>query len=634
MHTDASTAGTRFVDSAPEDRFCDLVLSGGISSGIVFPTAIAGIAQHFRLQSIGGTSVGAIAAAFAAAAEYRRRRGSFDGFAALAEVPKELQDAGPTPLLSLFQPAARTQRLFSALVWTLDHRLGGNNTLLQAVHGLARAYAIFLVSGVLLGVAFGWGIALALGWDTGPSIFAALVGLVVVGLVVTALAIYRDVVHGLVANHFGLCSGNTEVGANCPALVPWMHETIQRLAGRTADSQPLTFRDLSTVDGKPPASTVTGSQCNSIDLQIYTTSLSHGRPFRLPQVDDSCRLYFCPSELRNYFPETILKHLKDVSTPYIPSGEVDDPEHRAHYPEGLLELPKDDLPILVAARLSLSFPILFSAVPLWAIDYDAKPGRRRPHRCWFSDGGLSSNFPIHLFDSLVPEWPTFGIWLHDRSPNWDQDSDVVWLPRRHYQGQGDRWNRFGDEPKSQAQLFGFLAALFASAKDWHDNALMRMPGVRDRVVRVGLSEVEGGLLLRLPDERSRTLSKYGRIAAQALCDKFVPAHGTSEPTRGWNEHRWVRYNIVLRALRKRLAGLSASARLHGHSSPLSRQIFDAAWSAPLEGPRDRAIGEAEAAALSRALHALEEFEEALAALGDAPSYEPEPEPELRARPPL
>src|SRR5438270_1478912 len=51
---------------------CDFVMRGGITSGVVYPSAILRIAQHFRLKSIGGTSAGAIAAAVAAAAEFRR----------------------------------------------------------------------------------------------------------------------------------------------------------------------------------------------------------------------------------------------------------------------------------------------------------------------------------------------------------------------------------------------------------------------------------------------------------------------------------------------------------------------------------------------------------------------------------
>lgn len=48
---------------------CDMVMKGGITSGVVYPYAVLEIATKYRLRSIGGTSAGAIAAAFAAAAE-------------------------------------------------------------------------------------------------------------------------------------------------------------------------------------------------------------------------------------------------------------------------------------------------------------------------------------------------------------------------------------------------------------------------------------------------------------------------------------------------------------------------------------------------------------------------------------
>jgi hypothetical protein len=63
----------------------------------------------------------------------------------------------------------------------------------------------------------------------------------------------------------------------------------------------------------------------------------------------------------------------------------------------------------------MSFPLLISAVKLWAIDYEAPMKSRGLSPCWMSDGGLCSNFPIHLFDSFVPRWPTFGISLQKRA---------------------------------------------------------------------------------------------------------------------------------------------------------------------------------------------------------------------------
>ena len=52
----------------PEKLECDLVMRGGITSGIVYPRAIAKLAETYNFRSIGGTSAGAIAAAATAAA--------------------------------------------------------------------------------------------------------------------------------------------------------------------------------------------------------------------------------------------------------------------------------------------------------------------------------------------------------------------------------------------------------------------------------------------------------------------------------------------------------------------------------------------------------------------------------------
>ncbi|MEH3103476.1 MAG: patatin-like phospholipase family protein [Sphingomonas phyllosphaerae] len=79
---------------------CDMVMKGGVTSGIVYPYAILQIATKFRLRSLGGTSAGAIAAAFAAAAEYGRQTGRPEAFLVLKNYCDEL----PERLLSLFQP--------------------------------------------------------------------------------------------------------------------------------------------------------------------------------------------------------------------------------------------------------------------------------------------------------------------------------------------------------------------------------------------------------------------------------------------------------------------------------------------------------------------------------------------------
>ncbi len=77
-------------------RLCDVVMKGGITSGVVYPTAICKLATAYVIKNIGGTSVGAIAAAITAAAEYRRRQtGSGQGYLELAKLPGFLGERAP-----------------------------------------------------------------------------------------------------------------------------------------------------------------------------------------------------------------------------------------------------------------------------------------------------------------------------------------------------------------------------------------------------------------------------------------------------------------------------------------------------------------------------------------------------------
>ena len=49
-------------ESPLSDKFCDLVMKGGITSGVVYPKAIDELAHEYMFKNIGGTSAGAIAA--------------------------------------------------------------------------------------------------------------------------------------------------------------------------------------------------------------------------------------------------------------------------------------------------------------------------------------------------------------------------------------------------------------------------------------------------------------------------------------------------------------------------------------------------------------------------------------------
>src|SRR5262245_46279921 len=91
-------------------KYCDIVMKGGITSGVVYPPAIVELSREYQFKNIGGASAGAIAAAATAAAEYGRQRsaGPTAGFERLAGLPSEL--ASPDFLSVCSAPPATPRR--------------------------------------------------------------------------------------------------------------------------------------------------------------------------------------------------------------------------------------------------------------------------------------------------------------------------------------------------------------------------------------------------------------------------------------------------------------------------------------------------------------------------------------------
>lgn len=485
----------------PEDRYCDLVMKGGITSGVVYPRAINRLSHYYRFRGIGGTSAGAIAAAITAAAEYQRQKyGSRKGFDLLKELPQQLGqrsvlNSNKSKLLSLFQPQPNTRRLFAVLIRTLN-RGSTRSRWFGGVEGLLLEYWPATVVSTVIAFVF----ALNGAWFTG------LLSMAIALLVSIGILVYFDITRGVVANGFGLCNGMTEK-KDLDALTPWLHEMIQLTAGRSKDDDPLTFGDLWGADDNFPPDwlkapeEVNAARKRSIDLQMFSTNLTHGRPYVFPLSEPETgesrfrsreRLYFTEEEMRHYLPPNVVDWMVEKSNPYgVENGrEGKDPPTEAGL--GMRELPKpEDFPVLLAARMSLAFPFLISAIPLHAINHDLPPGKRKFHRCWFSDGGISSNFPIHLFDGLVPIWPTFGIHLEPEI----KDREESYLPQAYDKGYGESWSLFAEKPKSVGKLGGFISAIINAMQNWNDNTLRRLPGFRDRVVRVRLKDGEGGMNL-------------------------------------------------------------------------------------------------------------------------------------------
>lgn len=104
-----------YLNSAALTERCDLVMKGGITSGVIYPHVVCQLAITKRLQRVGGTSAGAIAAGAAAAAELGRDAARADaGYPRLAALPANLAEittGGHTRLYNLFQPQRSTTAL-------------------------------------------------------------------------------------------------------------------------------------------------------------------------------------------------------------------------------------------------------------------------------------------------------------------------------------------------------------------------------------------------------------------------------------------------------------------------------------------------------------------------------------------
>src|ERR1700676_1478936 len=96
-------------------RKCDIVMKGGITSGIVYPSMVSVLAEQYQFQSTGGTSAGATAARGRPAAELARRQGT-NRFDEVAQIPgwlgKQADKSRDSNLFHLFQPQAGMKGLF------------------------------------------------------------------------------------------------------------------------------------------------------------------------------------------------------------------------------------------------------------------------------------------------------------------------------------------------------------------------------------------------------------------------------------------------------------------------------------------------------------------------------------------
>jgi hypothetical protein len=443
----------------------------------------------------------------------------------------------------------------------------------------------------------------------------------------TAIAVHA--LRRVPANGYGLCTGL----GDADKLTPWLHATLQSLAALDAD-RPLRFGDLWR-GREPPADYVADAALHDarlrrIDLRLMTTALSQGRPYSFPL--DTEAFCFDADEMRALFPAVVVDALIADSPERLEEGPL----------AGRYRLPAMvDLPVIVPLRMSLAFPLLLAAVPLWRlrVDPDVHARGRWLHvaeKVWFSDGGICSNFPIHYFDALVPSRPSFGINLVDARfvPDPAQDpADFVWMP--DHNGSGLTSQVVEIEPRGPS-LLGFLRAIVTTMQDWPDSTQLAIPGYRDRIVAVRLRAEEGGLNLRMAPALIRRLAVRGEAAAQLLLDHYAGRDPPRGIVTGWRNHRWLRYRVAMRVLGEALEDLrTVEAATSGGDAALEPMHADP----PSYDFRSQQQREAALAAYRQLLALAGRYAQVREELGypifdHDPHDGPRPRPELRIRPPL
>ena len=594
---------------------CDIILRGGITSGIVYPRAIAKLAETYDFRSIGGSSAGAIAAAWTAAAALSAKRGHDIFQTRIKTHPQELAETrhGKTIFERLFQPQPCTRRLFNVFRASLE----GESTFSRLSRILATLYAeypLFAFAGAAC-VLFPF-VVIMLGRDTTGWTHLILIGgcVALIGLLAALFSllaatggVIRDIAVQIPKNRFGLCSGSNEGIPDSRGVLPltdWLHDFLQSLADRRPD-QPVTFGDLWNNGGKEDAE-------RDIELEFMTTNITRGVSHRLPFLEGNWgQLFFKEEDLGQLFPLSIVNWMKShAQEPRLKGIKI---------PEGYYGLPRPgDLPILFGARMSASFPFLLSAVPLYAVRV-TQADEMFLECCWFSDGGIASDFPIHFFDAPIPRRPTFainfvpstvdaaevdeisgtlrrvsGLDTSENANKADPSWDNVWMPVKNIEGiaSAARFNTF-------TGVGGFLNAVLDTGFNWADTELMAMPAYRDRIVHVKLAPKEGGFNLNMPPKVISRLSTKGERAGELLAARFAPQPG-KDPKTGehieltWDNHRWIRYRSLMAALevvarRFRTAWQDTDKPWRSYRELLSRTEGESPRSYPLERPEQYAF---------------------------------------------
>ncbi len=386
---------------------------------------------------------------------------------------------------------------------------------------------------------------------------------------------------GRLARLFDSAAGilpRSTVGAN---LTDWLTTAMADLGGLGAD-EVLRFGHLWSggdyTPGDPDGSgrrAADNPRLRSINLELMSTELIRRAPYRfpLPAAESAAdQLWFNPADLTGLLPERVVAAMIAGSAPQRVRSLATGAE------VVLYPFPQPwDLPVVFATRASLALPALFQAVRLYELREGSAPVRtefgariargaselRWPgvegagqvaQELWLTDGGVTSNFPIHLFDSPLPLWPTVGIDLGSH-PAGAGHQDVYLL------GDAQAAKSLGT-PLRRA-MSSFIGAVLGTGLQWRDTAQLSMPAFQARIAVVRQRGYEGGNNLFMTKSDVASLALRGVVAGMRLRRRFAS-------DAQWQRQQWLR----LRVAAESLAGFSDRLRVSLRESTYAALVPD------------------------------------------------------------
>ncbi|MFL6121310.1 hypothetical protein [Actinophytocola sp.] len=347
-------------------------------------------------------------------------------------------------------------------------------------------------------------------------------------------------------------------------LLPWLTDCFNRLAGLD-EGQVLRFGHLwqgrdfrpipdrgSTEDWLARTEKVRMLSENPrfrlVNLELVTTDLSRRRPYRFPLSWQEEQLYFQRADVDGLLGTDVVDAMVaggEPTTVGTPDGQT----------VRLYRLPDPwNLPVAFAVQLSLAMPGLFKSVRL----YRLVPGTTirddlgraiagpdgnelstwpkdelRAEELWFSDGGITSNFPVHLFDVPLPRWPTFGLNLGEHPYGFPHQD--VWLPQ-------DWQATHPPATRLRSSALSFLSTVLDTARNWRDSMQTGMPGSRGRVAWVRQRPDEGDINLYTSRDIVASMALRGALAGARLSRRFGD-------DKQWDRHRWLRLRTAVNNMR-------------------------------------------------------------------------------------